>query len=474
MIRSITDPKRRRLYLLVLLFSIGFILFYRYEREPVTVLDEIFRRGEIRVITRNNAHCYYLYRNEPMGFEYDLARAFADYLGVELKVEVAHHWEEMIPDLLEGKGDFIASSLTITKPRRGEVGFSHGYLAIEQQIIVHRDNSEIVGPEDLEGREVHVRRGTTYAQRLQMMVARGLDIRVILHENLSTEELIRQVAEKEIEVTIADSNVAMLNRRYYPDAEARGSIGPKEHIGWAVDKGSYRLLERIDRFFLAAKQDGTFTEIYTRYYSDPQYFDDMDLTAFHDRIETRLPEYEPIIKEMAEQHEMDWRLIAAQIYQESHFKERAKSPAGAYGLMQLTRRTARSYGVADLYDPEENIAAGTRHLKKLYDFFDKATGDDRLLIALAAYNVGQGHILDARNLARDRNLDPNRWPVLADMLPLLMKEEFYNDAIYGYCRGTEPVLYVRRIMTYYDILKRKGIEAREPDIHDFFDAEDPT
>ena len=171
--------------------------------------------------------------------------------------------------------------------------------------------------------------------------------------------------------------------------------------------------------------------------------------------ETLLP-----IEEAAKKHHFDWRLIAAQIYQESHFNPRAKSHAGAYGLMQLTRSTARSLGVKDLRNSKQNIQAGVKHLSNLYRHFDQAQGSDRLFIALAAYNVGQGHIMDARNLARKKKLDPNKWGSLSKTLPLLSYRKYYKDAVYGYCRGREPLEYIKQIMIYYDILKHQDIEYR--------------
>ncbi|MDI6687484.1 MAG: transglycosylase SLT domain-containing protein [Desulfobacterales bacterium] len=161
---------------------------------------------------------------------------------------------------------------------------------------------------------------------------------------------------------------------------------------------------------------------------------------------------------MSNRYGFDWRLIAAQIYQESHFKPASISYAGACGLMQLSRSTAESLEVDDIFDPEQNINAGVRHLRDLYDYFDENDGWDRLFIALAAYNVGQGHMLDARNLARKMNLDPDKWSSMEKTLPLLRYQRYYKNAKYGYCSGEEPIKYVKQIMIYYDILRRRSLE----------------
>jgi membrane-bound lytic murein transglycosylase F len=423
-----------------------------------TTLEDVLKTGELAVITRNNAHCYYIYRDQAMGFEYDLAKAFADYLGVRLKVVIAEKWEGMIPALNSGTGAFIAASMTITPKRQKQAIFSNGYKEIQQHIITHRSNLSVKRVEDLAGKTVHVRQGTSYQERLEALRKQGLDIKVKLHVDIPTQELIRQVAEKEIEITIADSNIALLNRRYYPQIEIGDPINEKEYLGWVVNRNSLELRDRINTFFEEIKKSGEITKIYNRYYKDIEAFDYVDLRAYHRRLETRLPRYKQIIKEAANRHDFDWRLIAAQIYQESHFDPKAKSHAGAIGLMQLTLSTARSFGVKNILDPVENIDAGVQHLSNLYGLFDEAEGSNRLFLALAAYNIGQGHIRDAQNLARKMNLDPNKEASLLKTLPLLEYAKYYKKTNFGYARGTEVIQYFKRIMIYYDILKQQGVE----------------
>lgn len=449
--------------LMVLALTSFFCLyyFYRYNTESkFTTLEEILEAGKITVITRNSAHCYYLYKDQAMGFEYDLAKAFADYLGVKLNVKTAEMWEEMVSALTDGTGAFIAASTTATPKRREQVAFSNGYMAVWQHIIVHRNNPGISRAEDLAGKTVHVREGTSYQELLEALRKDGIDLVIKLHNDLPTEELIRQVEEEEIEITIAYSNIALLNRMYYPRTVIASAIGEKEYLRWATSHGADRLLERINSFFEMIKENGEFEEIYNRYYANVGFFDYVDLRAYHRRLETELPRYKPIIKEAAKRHGFDWKLIAAQMYQESHFNSKARSHAGALGLMQLMPRTARSLGVKNIFDPVENINAGVQYLSNLYDLFGNVNSPDRLLIALAAYNVGRGHIFDAQNLARKKNLDPYRWLSLSKTLPLLSQRKYYKHARHGYCRGREPVKYVRQIMIYYDILRHHGIEYK--------------
>lgn len=423
-----------------------------------TILKDILQSGTLRVITRNNANCYYWYREQAMGFEYELAKAFAEHLGVDLQIQIAEKWEGMIPSLMARQGDLIAASMTITPRRQQQVVFSDGYMNIEQRIIVHRSNSKVRSVADLAGRDVYVRKGTSYEERLEELRKAGIKLFVYLASDTPTEDLIRQVAERRIPITIADSNIAELNRRYFPQVTIAEPISRPEKLGWAVHPDARDLLARINAFFKEIKESGLFQEIYDRYYTDSDNFNYVDLRSYHRRLKTRLPAYREIIKQEADKHNFDWRLIAAQIYQESHFNPKARSHSGAYGLMQLTRSTARSLDVKNIFDPAENIRAGVAHLKNLFDYFDQSDGPDRLFIALAAYNIGQGHILDARNLARRRNLNPDKWAALVETLPLLSKPEHYKEALYGFCRGTEPINYIKQIMVYYDILKRQAIE----------------
>lgn len=396
-----------------------------------------------------------------MGFEYDLAKAFADYLGVRLKVKVVHRWDRMIPDLLDGKGNFIAASMTITPERQTQATFSRGYIPIQQHIIVHRRNSKIKGPKDLAGKTVQVTRGTSYHERLKALQAGGgIDVDIVLHEGLETTELIRMVAEKTIDITVADNQVAMLTHRYYPQIVLAGPINEEEFLGWAVHPNAKKLLERINSFLSIVKNNGEFDRIHKRYFTGIDTFNYVDLRAFHREVKKTLPKYLPFIQLFAEQNGFDWRLIAAQMYQESRYDPLAVSHQDAHGLMQLSLNTAENLDVIDIYDPCENIEAGIRHLKELFDFYQNARGKDRLYIALAAYNVGMGHILDARNIARQQHLDPDEWSSLKKTLPLLSRPEYYEKTKYGYCRGMEPIDYINKINIYYDILKYQEIAQK--------------
>jgi membrane-bound lytic murein transglycosylase F len=420
-------------------------------------LEQIWASGRITLITDNSAHSYYRYRGQPMGFEYDLAKAFADYLVVDLEV-VSPGWSEMFALLRRGGGDFIAASLTATPQRRKDFDFSDPYMRIRQYVIAHKDNADVRALGDLNGKTIHVRQGTSYHQRLEELKREGLDINLVLHQNVPTEELIRRVAEGEIELTVADTNVAMLNRRYYPEIRMKFPISRRQYIAWAVRKGDRQLLEQINRFLAKIRSDGTFNRIHYAYYAYVDTFDYVDIVKFHERIDTRLPNYEAVIRREARRYGFDWRLVAAVIYQESHFDPQAASHTGVRGLMQLTRDTARLVGVDNRLNPEQSIVGGVKYLNLLYNRFADIPGYDRWYFTLAAYNVGYGHVRDAQKIAAGKGLPAESWNALKKTLPLLAYPKYYRRTEYGYARGKEPVRYVKRVLTYYDVLEKRGLE----------------
>jgi membrane-bound lytic murein transglycosylase F len=385
-----------------------------------------------------------------------LAREFARYLDVDLEV-ITPGWIEMFEKLTWGEGDFIAAGVTILPSRQVRFDFSSPYLKVRQQVIVHRNNDAVTGIDDLVGRTVHVRAGTSYQKRIAELREEGLDIDLVLVPDLPTELLIGQVARSEIEITVADSNIALLNRRYDPDIRIAFPISEEQSLGWVVRNGDLDLVTAVNGFLDQARKDGTFQDIYDRYYDNRVLLGPVDATAFAEKVRTRLPRYEEMIRIQADLYGFDWRFIAAMIYQESHFNPRARSYTGVRGLMQITQATAREMGVTDRIDPKESIRAGIKYLAKIADRFEDIEDErERLLFALAAYNVGYGHVRDAQKIAGGKGLDPHSWSDLKKVLPLLARPEYHRQTRYGYARGTEPVRYVEHILTYYDILLHKN------------------
>jgi membrane-bound lytic murein transglycosylase F len=435
--------------------------------EPPGVLPALLDSGQITMITIRSPHSYYVYRGRPMGFEYELARAFADHLGLRLHVLALNDWDEMTAALAAGRGHFIAAGIEITPERARQVAFSRAYQTVRPQLIAHRRLAVVESPQELAGKTVHVARGSAPHELLRELKAQGVDVTIRDHERASADQLIQRVARAEIDYTVAQSNVALLSRRYYPNAVVQTALHGSLLLGWAVDPAAADLRATIDDFFLKAAESGRLNDIYEKYHWNIGDFDYLALSTFHERLKTRLPRFRPLFQEAAGKNGFDWRLVAAQAYRESHFDPSARGPNGALGIMQINPETARRLKIAAPLDPAANIRGGTGYLKYLYDLYDQAGEEDRVLLALAAYNCGPGHLQDARRLAEKKGLDPNRWDSLAATLPLLRLRQHYRRAEHGFCRGDITVAYVRHVLTYYDILKRQEIDtllaAAEPD-----------
>ena len=448
------------IFLTLIVVTFGVVRFYllmRHDQAGRTqdTVEKICKNGKLRLITNKAVNSYYLYNNQPTGFEYDLALEFAKFMNVDLDV-ITPGWNNMFEYLKQGKGDFIAAGLSITAPRLEYADFSIPYMTIQQRIIHHNLTFGPKDINDMEFRVFHVRRGTSYDYRLAEIKASGVDLEYVLHNNTPTEELIGMVYDREIKFTIADSNIALLNRRFFPDISIGIPIQERESLAWAVRKNDGEMLKQVNRFFLHAVNTGILKRITARYYDNLENFDAYELKKFHDRIKTRLPKYKAVIQKESAMHGFDWRLIAAVVYQESHFDPNAKSFTNVRGLMQVTEDTAREMGIKNRRDPQQSIRAGIKYLSLMYKRFDYIEDDSqRLLFALASYNVGYGHVKDAIHLAKKKGYDPNTWKGLKAALPLLSKAKYYNQTKYGYARGWEPVHYVERIRTYFDILKQK-------------------
>jgi membrane-bound lytic murein transglycosylase F len=422
-------------------------------------LDRILASGELRVITGNSPHSYYVDRSQSRGFDYELAREFADRLGVRLQVVPCRSWEDMLAALNAGRGDLIAAGIEITRSRARQAAFSDGYREVQQHLISHRRLAPIAALQDLGGKIVDVGRGSAHQERLEELRSQGIDVTIRVHDNLPEDQLIRRLARGEIDFTVANSNIALMIRRYYPSASVRPLSRDTIPLGWAVRRDARHLLEKINEFFGSMRQTGRLEDIYEKYHWNIGDFDYIDLKTFHERIRARLPRFRPFIKDAAQRNGFDWCLIAAQAYRESHLDPLARGAYDARGLLQVLPATGRSLKAADLLDPVANIKAGVQYLKWVYDQIEGMDEDDRLLTSLAAYNAGPGHVQDARRLASKMGLDPNRWESLTKTLPLLRFRKYYQEAEQGFCRGDITVAYVKQIMIYYDILKRQELDT---------------
>jgi membrane-bound lytic murein transglycosylase F len=424
----------------------------RESRTSTADLAEIRQAKTLRVLTRNAAATYFLWRGQLMGFEYELAKEFTKREGLRLEMIAPSDGRDLMSLLVQGEGDLVAAALTPTERRReAGVAFSRPYNYVSQVVVARRHDLPIERVEDLAGRTFHVRGSSSYWDTLETLIAEGIPLELqAAPEELETEEIIARVAESLYDVTLADSNIVDIELNWRDDIRVALSIGEPVAQAWAVRDSNPELLEAVNAF-LDAEYRGLFYNVtYARYFKNPTRI--RTHVTDRARVTGGFSPYDELVRKYAEQYGFDWRLIVAVMYQESRFDPLAHSFAGARGLMQMLPRTADELGFEDLEDPETAIHAGIKYLDWLRDRFEPELAvRDRMWFTLAAYNAGAGHVRDARRLAVQQGRNPNRWfgNVESTML-LLSRSQYARNAQHGYCRCHEPVQYVREIKERYN------------------------
>ena len=427
-----------------------------YSEKPLNQLEAIQQRGELRVLTLNAASTYYEDANGLNGFEYHLAKLFADHIGVSLSMIVVHKFADLYPELLFDSADMAAAGLSkldaINSPY---IGYGPAYHQVSQQVVYRK--GELSRPKslnDLDDGTLEVIAGTSHARLLMTLQKDYPDLSWSSNRDIATEELIELVEEGLIDYILADSHEIALQRRFYPELRIAFELGKPKLLRWAFKKSPDKsLLKAMESFFETIKQDGRLDQLIHRHYSHVAKFNYSDIQTFMTHARERLPQYQAIFQREAEAQGLDWRLLAAIGYQESLWNPKAKSPTGVRGLMMLTQDTARHVKIENRLDPEQSIQGGAIYFKQVLDKIpDRIPQPDRTWLALASYNVGFGHLEDARKITQINNGDPDKWIDVRENLPLLGRKKWYKDTEHGYARGWEPVKYVANIRKYYDLL----------------------
>jgi membrane-bound lytic murein transglycosylase F len=415
-------------------------------------LDAIRKRGALRVLTRNSSTTYFLHRGEELGFEYELVREFARSLGVRLELVIPPSREALSDYLRQGKGDLIAAGLAVTPERRQEFAFTTPYNRVSELLVVPAKDRTTRSLAELRGRKIGVRKSSSYYQALAPLQAQhGFDLELV-SEDEETEDILEAVAEGKLAATVADSNIVDVELTYNDAIRGAGPIGEPRDIAWMLRKDQPQLRAAADRFIRRIYRGTFYNMTMTKYFKNPR---QMRTAASEERSDKagELSTYDPLVKKYATMYEFDWRLVTAQMFQESRFDPSVRSWAGALGLMQVMPRTARELGVGDVRQPEQGIHAGVKLLSRYAAMYRESDigEQDRLRFALAAYNCGPGHVADGRRLAADFKLDPNRWfGHVEKAMPLLAKPRYVRTARYGFCRCGEPVKYVSEIQRRYE------------------------
>lgn len=445
----------KRLACFLVVFSA--LLFSGCERTLSPELEAIRESGELVVITRNAPTTYYVDRHDRnAGFEHDLVRDFAEHLGVEVRFRFHHSIGSTKEALREGRGHLAAAGLTRLESREEEFLFGPSYHQVQQQLVCRRGGNRPRNLDELPEVSLLVIGDSSYEERLgELREERLPDLEWESDSSLTTELILEKVWNREVDCTLADSNIVAINRRYYPELDVVMPMSETQELAWMMPEEAEGLREEVDDWFRGVEDSGLLSNLMTRYYSHTEIFDYVDIARYLRRIEERLPQYRDLFERAAEQYDIEWTLLVAQAYQESHWNPQARSPTGVRGIMMLTLPTAKELGVDNRLDPEQSIMAGARYLANLRERLPESIEEpDRTWIALAAYNVGMSHIYDARRLARNYDQDPDVWASLREMLPKLSRPEYYRHLPFGYARGSEPVHYLRRIRNYRELLER--------------------
>jgi membrane-bound lytic murein transglycosylase F len=439
------------LLLVPLLFSCG-------EQKQPASFSRILERGYVTVGTIFGANSYYAQADGYAGFEYELAKKYANYLNVDLKIVPSYSLDELFIKLNTGEVDILAAGLSVTDKRLSRFRFAPSYEQVSQKLVYKQGKIRPRELSDLDGK-LMVTSSSSHVENLEIIKQQNNELEWLETSEFDSEELLLKILSEEIDYTIIDSNALAVNRRYYPEISVGFTIKKAEPLAWMIDKnGDDAILASLIEFFGEVHHDGTLLALDDKYYGHIEQFDYVETRTFIRAVSSKLPKYKALFEKYAQ--EIDWRLLAAISYQESHWRPDARSHTGVRGLMMLTLGTAKQMGIQSRLDPEQSIQGGSKYFKRMINKMpDRIPAPDRIWFALASYNVGFGHLNDARIITQQQGGDPDRWVEVKTRLPLLQQKKYYKKTKYGYARGKEPVHYVENIRRYYDTLT--WLDARE-------------
>ncbi len=437
--------------LIVLLTSL--MLLAGCERfNKTTHLEKIQQAGVLRVGTLFGPVTFNYQGDQAAGFDYELAKQFAEYLGVELDMAPAYSLNELFPELDSGNLDFVASGLTLTKARAEKYRSAPPYYQATQTLVYRKGDFR---PRSLDkvNNKILVVKDSNHEELLKSLKAQYPNLTWETTVDDDHEELLRKVADKEVSFAIVNNTTLARNQRYYPILAEALKLDNEQPVAWLLRKNRDDSLYSALIEFLGQKhKDGTIAKLDEKYFGHVQKFDFVDTRSFLKSAEKRLPKYQGYFEKYASE-DWDWLLLASISYQESHWKPDARSPTGVRGMMMLTQPTAKSVGVKNRLDPEQSIQGGAKYLVKLMKRIPDSINDgEKKWFALASYNLGFGHVMDARRLTRLRGGDPDHWADVKETLPLLQRSKWYKKTRYGYARGGEAKHYVNNIRQYQESL----------------------
>jgi len=430
------------------------------ELEVQRDLADILADGKLVAVTDYNATSYFIYKGEPMGYQYDMLRDLATYLGVKLEIVTENDIDKSFEMLRKGEVDIIASSLAITAQRKEEVDFTlpHGETSqvLVQRVPANNSDPAVQKPLQLSGKLVYVQKSSAGAQRLKNLSDEiGGGITIVELPNYDADKLIELVATGEIDFAVCDQSVALVNSNSYQNINIDVQIGFPQKTAWAIRKTSVELRPKVDAWLDGYLKTAHYRNIENKYFSQERFIRRASSDYFF--IYTgKISPWDEYFKKYSKGIDWDWRLLASLVYQESRFRHNVRSHRGASGLMQFMPQTAEFFGIDSTADPVKQIEAGVRYIKWLEDRFanyDIPT-DEMIKFVLASYNAGIGHIIDARKLAQKHGRNPNVWDNNVEYF-IRNKSQFAYDPVvrHGRLKGVETTNYVKEIMERYQHYK---------------------
>ncbi|WP_143735931.1 membrane-bound lytic murein transglycosylase MltF [Methyloprofundus sedimenti] len=422
----------------------------KYENQ----LERVRKAGVLTVLTRYDPTTYYEAADGYSGLEYDLVQLFAEHLQVKSKFIIPDTFSDILQKTQAGEADFAAAGISITESRKQQFLFAPHYHKITEQVIYRTGSNRPKNTSDLTDGILEIAKGTSHAESLVKLQKTTPQLQWLTNDKLDTNSLLYLVNERLIDYTIADSNQITLIRRFYPKLNVAFTISPTRHLAWAFKKsGDLSLYNEAVLFFKKIKKSKKLEQLIERHYGHTRNITYVGNCSFRLHLQSLLPKYQELFQGAADKYAFDWRLLAAISYQESHWTENAVSPTGVKGLMMLTKAAADQVGVKDRTKPKDSIFGGASYLKqRLKKTPERIPEPDRTWFALASYNIGFGHLEDARVITQKLGKNPDKWIDVKQSLPLLTKKRWFTKTKHGYARGKEPVMYVDNIRNYLDLL----------------------
>lgn len=431
-------------------------------RPTPTALERIQARGELVVATRPSLTTVYRDSDGLTGMEYELAQGFADRLGVKLELLKLDSNDALRQAVRRGKADLAAAALLAGEDGRQGLRYSTPYQNVDTLVMYRLGDARPTSLADLAGKTLVVRAGSRHAEMLADARVANPGLTFKVDQKASAEQVLTLIEQGDADYALINSNAYVMHRALFPDLASGFTLNRDQGLAWAFDANDDQSLYlAAQRYLTQVKADGTTRRLADRFYGHLDQFDLYAARSFIRHLDDRLPNYTADFRRAAESAGFDWRLLAAMAYQESLWDAQAISPTGVEGLMMLTNRTAREMGISDRTDPAQSIRAGAGYLRQLHDRIpERIQEPDRTWMALAAYNMGMGHLEDARVLTQRQGDDPDRWQDVKTRLTLLDDPGYVNQLRYGAAPGGQAAVYVRHIRHYYDLLVRADNSER--------------